>query len=423
MAFSTLDGKYLHLLTKFDTYTGTSPKNVSTAYDASVNDLTFARLSVENTDPEKTFGTFSVKGSLGKDPATSNEDMAYDLLDFTLNSILTNPKYNKLFFNENVSSAFVFEEGTKLAEESVDVTLTPSTIKSLSEEMRLSFTHNSGVTLKDGVVPAVTDENGNAVSGASATITPLENSDMDFVVKVSGITKEGTYKLVFPKGTFSFIDNNKQVTSNELTETFTLSTSSTPDPTPDPTPSDFKHYQYWEKLPEEGGSQTEHPKDYLSQYIVLIDRAQTNGLVGNPKARVEVVEFSNNKLMGYGHFEADPEHTDKINYALKLVWDQPIDMVHVRTTDYTFKIPEGAFGDSNYGKYLKDPSSVKSSDCTVNVSFMRTYSINTTLTGIRDINADDNAQKVIYDLQGRRVERVTKTDIYIVNGKKMVIRK
>lgn len=421
VAFSTLDGKYLHLLTKFDTYTGTSPKNVTTAYDASVNDLTLARLSVENTDPEKTFGTFSVKGSLGKDPATSNEDIAYDLLDFTRNSILTNPKYNKLFFNENVSNAFVFEEGSKPAEESVDVTLTPSTIKSLSEEMRLSFTHNSDVTLKDGVVPAVTDEKGNAVSGASATITPLENSDMNFVVKVSGITKEGTYKLVFPKGTFSFVDNNKQVTSNELTETFTLSTSSTPDPTPDPTPSDFKHYQYWEKLPAQGGSQAEYPKDYITQYIVLIDRMQTNGLVGNPKARVELVEYSNNKLMGYGHFEADPEHTDNNNYALKLVWDHPIDMVHVRTTDYTFKIPEGAFGDSNYGKYLKDPSSVKSSDCTVNDSFTSTYSINTTLTGIRDINAEDNAAKVIYDLQGRRVERVTKTGIYIVNGKKTVI--
>ena len=427
VAFSTLDGKYLHLLTKFDTYTGTSPKNVTTAYDASVNDLTLARLSVENTDPEKTFGTFSVKGSLGKDPATSNEDIAYDLLDFTLNSILTNPKYNNLFFNENVSSAFVFEEGTKPAEESVDVdvTFTPSTIKSLSEEMRLSFTHNSGVKLKDGVVPAVTDEKGNVVSGASATITALKNSDMDFVVKVSGITKEGTYKLVFPKGTFSFVDNNKQVTSNELTETFTLSTSSTPDPTPDPDPmpSDFKHYQYWEKLPAEGGSQAEYPKDYITQYIVLIDRAQTNGLVGNPKARVELVEFSNNQLMGYGHFEADPDHTDKINYALKLVWDQPIDMVHVRTTDYAFKIPEGAFGDSNYGKYLKDPSSVKSSDCTVNDSFMRTYSINTTLTGIRDINADENAQKVIYDLQGRRVEHVTKAGVYIVNGKKLFIKK
>ncbi len=424
VAFSTLDGKYLHVLMNSTGYDLTSDKNVTDSYLPSVNDLTLTRLASDKLDATLTFGKFLVNGCLGK-KKHGTDTYVNALIDFSENVELpvSDSQYTDIFFKQDFSNAFVFEEGTKPAEESVDinVTFTPSTIKSLSEEMRLSFTHNNGVTLKDGVVLTVTDENGNVVSGASATITPLENSNMNFVVKVSGITKEGTYKLVFPKGTFSFVDNNKQVTSNELTETFTLSTSSTPDPTPDPTPSDFKHYQYWEKLPAQGGSQAEYPKDYITQYIVLIDRMQTNGLVGNPKARVELVEYSNNKLMGYGHFEADPEHTDNNNYALKLVWDHPIDMVHVRTTDYTFKIPEGAFGDSNYGKYLKDPSSVKSSDCTVNDSFTSTYSINTTLTGIRDINADDNAAKVIYDLQGRRVERVTKTGIYIVNGKKTVI--
>lgn len=424
VAFSTLDGKYLHVLMNSTGYDLTSDKNVTDSYLPSVNDLTLTRLASDKLDATLTFGKFLVNGCLGK-KKHGTDTYVNALIDFSENVELpvSDSQYTDIFFKQDFSNAFVFEEGTKPAEESVDinVTFTPSTIKSLSEEMRLSFTHNNGVTLKDGVVLTVTDENGNVVSGASATITPLENSNMDFVVKVSGITKEGTYKLVFPKGTFSFVDNNKQVTSNELTETFTLSTSSTPDPTPDPTPSDFKHYLYWEKLPAQGGSQAEYPKDYITQYIVLIDRMQTNGLVGNPKARVELVEYSNNKLMGYGHFEADPEHTDNNNYALKLVWDHPIDMVHVRTTDYTFKIPEGAFGDSNYGKYLKDPSSVKSSDCTVNDSFTSTYYINTTLTGIRDINADDNAAKVIYDLQGRRVERVTKTGIYIVNGKKTVI--
>lgn len=424
VAFSTLDGKYLHVLMNSTGYDLTSDKNVTDSYLPSVNDLTLTRLASDKLDATLTFGKFLVNGCLGK-KKHGTDTYVNALIDFSENVELpvSDSQYTDIFFKQDFSNAFVFEEGTKPAEESVDinVTFTPSTIKSLSEEMRLSFTHNNGVTLKDGVVLTVTDENGNVVSGASATITPLENSNMDFVVKVSGITKEGTYKLVFPKGTFSFVDNNKQVTSNELTETFTLSTSSTPDPTPDPTPSDFKHYQYWEKLPAQGGSQAEYPKDYITQYIVLIDRMQTNDLVGNPKARVELVEYSNNKLMGYGHFEADPEHTDNNNYALKLVWDHPIDMVHVRTTDYTFKIPEGAFGDSNYGKYLKDPSSVKSSDCTVNDSFTSTYYINTTLTGIRDINADDNAAKVIYDLQGRRVERVTKTGIYIVNGKKTVI--
>lgn len=424
-AFSTLDGKYLHVLMNSKGYDLTSDKNVTDSYLASVNDLTLTRLASDKLNATLTFGKFLVNGYLGK-KKHGTDTYVNALIDFSENveQPVSGPDYPDIYFQKDFSNAFVFEESTKPAEESVDIdaTFTPNTIQSLSEKMTLSFTHNSNVTLKDGTVLTVTDANGNAVSGASATIKPLENSTMDFVITVSGLTTKGSYYIVIPKGAFCFMQDGKLVTSNEVKEAFTLG-SSTPDPTPDPTPSDFKHYQYWEKLPEEGGSQTEHPKDYLSQYIVLIDRAQTDGLVGNPKARVELVEFSNNQLMGYGHFEADPDHTDEVNYALKLVWDQPIDMVHVRTTDYTFKIPEGAFGDSNYGKYLKDPNSVKSSDCTVNDSFMRTYSINTTLTGIRDINAEGNAQKVIYDLQGRRVERVTKTGVYIVNGKKLFIKK
>ncbi len=424
-AFSTLDGKYLHVLMNSTGYDLTSSNNITDSYLASVNDLTLTRLASDKLDATLTFGKFLVNGYLGK-KKYGTDTYVNALIDFSekVQQPVSGPDYPNIYFQKDFSNAFVFEESTKPAEESVDIdaTFTPNTIQSLSEKMTLSFTHNSNVTLKDGTVLTVTDANGNAVSGASATIKPLENSTMDFIITVSGLTTKGKYYIVIPKGAFSFTQDGKLVTSNEVKEAFTLG-SSTPAPTPDPIPSDFKHYQYWEKLPEEGGSQAEYPKDYISQYIVLVDRAQTDGLVGNPKARVELVEFSNNQLMGYGHFEADPEHTDEVNYALKLVWDQPIDMVHVRTTDYAFKIPEGAFGDSNYGKYLKDPSSVTSSDCTVNDSFMRTYSINTTLTGIRDISTEGNAPKVIYDLLGRRVERVTKTGIYIVNGKKMVIRK
>lgn len=417
VAFSTLDGKYLHLLTKFDTYTGTSPKNVTAAYDASVNDLTLARLSVVDVDPSKTFGTFSVKGSLGKDPVSSEDVVVYDLLDFSLNNILTNPTYKDLYFKEKISSAFVFEESTKPAQESVDIeaTLDKKTITSASDVIRLSFTKGDNIVLKDGVALSVTDKDGKAVDGVSATIKAVENATKDFDISFSGLT-EGTYNLIIPEGAFSFTQDGKQVVSKEYKAEFTYS------PKAAPLPTDFKHYYQWSgKLPAEG--QDEYPKDYLQQFIILMDRLQTDGLVGNPNAKVELKETMNGTLMGVGHFESDPDHTDANYYAVKLVWDQPIDMVKVRTTQYTFIIPEGAFGDANYGKYLKDPSSVASSDCTVNDSYTKSYDINTTLTGIRDINAETNAKKVIYDLQGRRVERVTKTGIYIVNGKKMVIRK
>lgn len=420
VAFSTIDGKYLHLLTTSDKYTGTSSKNVTEAYDASVNDLALARFSIEGVENAKTLGMFSVYGSLGTDPVTSQAVSAFDLLDFSLKMILTDPTYQALMFNDKNSNAFVFEESEKPALESVDidVSLDKTVISNTDETIRLTFTHDDGVALKAGVSPAVTDAKGNAVSGATATISAVENSTMDFDISFSGLS-DGTYFLVIPKGAFSFAQNGKQVTSNEYKTSFKV--SSKEDPTPGPLPSGFKHYQSWSKLPKE--NQDEYPADYLTQFIVYIDRAQSkNGLVGNPNVKVQLKENWNNKLVGEGHFEEDPEHTDNINYAVKLVWDSPINMVNVRTTQYIFIIPEGAFGDGNYGKYLQNASSVSPSQCTVNDSYTRCYDINTAIpSSINGVQAEDNAAKVIYDLQGRRVERVTKTGIYIVNGKKTVI--
>lgn len=420
VAFSTIDGKYLHLLTTSDKYTGTSSKNVTEAYDASVNDLALARFSIEGVENAKTLGMFSVYGSLGTDPVTGQAVSAFDLLDFSLKMILTDPSYQALMFNDKNSNAFVFEESEKPALESVDidVSLDKTVISNTDETIRLTFTHDDGVALKAGVSPAVTDAKGKVVSGATATIASVDNSTMDFDISFSGLS-DGDYFLIIPKGAFSFAQDGKQVTSNEYKTSFKV--SSKEDPTPGPLPSGFKHYQSWSKLPKE--NQDEYPADYLTQFIVYIDRAQSkNGLVGNPNVKVQLKENWNNKLVGEGHFEEDPEHTDNINYAVKLVWDSPINMVNVRTTQYIFIIPEGAFGDGNYGKYLQNASSVSPSQCTVNDSYTRCYDINTAIpSSINGVQAEDNAAKVIYDLQGRRVERVTKTGIYIVNGKKTVI--
>lgn len=422
VAFSTLDGKYLHLLTTDNKYTGSSSKNVTEAYDASINDLTLARFSIDEVEDAKTMGKFSIHGSLGTDPVTNKAVSAFNLLDFSSKKIFTDQSYKTLMFNDKFSNAFVFEESEKPALESadIDVQLDKTVISSTDETIRLTFTHDDGVTLKAGVAPTITDANGNVVSGATATIASVDNSTKDFDISFSGLS-DGDYFLIIPKGTFSFAQDGKQVTSNEYKTSFKV--SSKEDPTPGPLPSGFKHYQSWSKLPKE--NQDEYPADYLTQFIVYIDRAQSkNGLVGNPNVKVQLKENWNNKLVGEGHFEEDPEHTDNINYAVKLVWDSPIDMVKVRSTQYIFIIPEGAFGDGNYGKYLQNASSVSPSQCTVNDSYTRYYDINTALpSSINGVQAEDNAANVIYDLQGRRVERVTKTGIYIVNGKKTVIRK
>ena len=44
------------------------------------------------------------------------------------------------------------------------------------------------------------------------------------------------------------------------------------------------------------------------------------------------------------------------------------------------------------------------------------------VTVIRTLSVDDAAGKVIYDLQGRRVQNMDKKGIYIVNGRKVVIK-
>ena len=47
-------------------------------------------------------------------------------------------------------------------------------------------------------------------------------------------------------------------------------------------------------------------------------------------------------------------------------------------------------------------------------------------TDIDEVEAEEEVSPVfegIYDLQGRKLEEITKTGIYIVNGKKMFIKK
>ena len=43
-------------------------------------------------------------------------------------------------------------------------------------------------------------------------------------------------------------------------------------------------------------------------------------------------------------------------------------------------------------------------------------------TGIENIVAENNAIKGIFDIQGRKVEEITAPGLYIVNGKKVLVK-
>lgn len=95
-------------------------------------------------------------------------------------------------------------------------------------------------------------------------------------------------------------------------------------------------------------------------------------------------------------------------------------------TVFEFQFEKATFGDANYGEYLKDPSSDKKNKCHVNGEG---YSV--TLRAYPDSYGDglnpvfdevENQKQGIYDLSGRRVTKMNKAGIYIVNGKKVVLK-
>lgn len=70
----------------------------------------------------------------------------------------------------------------------------------------------------------------------------------------------------------------------------------------------------------------------------------------------------------------------------------------------------GITGDENYTGTVEGYLNLKA-----------TYRSNV-IDGIDEVSADNNEQKVIYDLQGRRMQRVQQQGIYIVNGKKVLVK-
>ena len=69
---------------------------------------------------------------------------------------------------------------------------------------------------------------------------------------------------------------------------------------------------------------------------------------------------------------------------------------------------------------VNKPSRVDGSWVVFN-NFTLTHYSNKKDSGVADIMADDEQPEIIYDLLGRRVEKVTK-GIYVVGGKKVVIK-
>lgn len=462
VVFATKDGKYLHVLSALPNYDKTSASNL-TDEQSDVSNLVFDKFTAQSLNNEAItdsimFGKFTMKGLLGTNEDTEAEDVAYARLNYVDQGRISTALNVALSFAVDKSHAFIIKSASEPTEDLIDpvVLLEKDSIGTDKETLKLHFYNVTKVLLKD-VSQAyfkLQEKDSVVATTAPKILTAIENSDNEFLIHVNGLQKNA-YELVMPVGTFDFSKNAKSVQDKKLTVAFKIGVGGgvTPD---DPLPGDFKPYNVivWleENLRNEAG--IEYVADYeLNDFtlfnqkdtilipktdgyqgdIVPVDTIITGyGLYADPTKVVYVSSYWDaTKIIAQGHFEPFAgEVPDGLEYyqGIKLVLDSPIlaGSLDGQEGYYSYVVPAGTYGDSNFGKYLKDPTSVSTSECKVNRKIAFTLRVDNEKAKQRIDKIDSlnrgTQQTVVFDLQGRRHTGALKPGLYIIDGKKRVVK-
>lgn len=514
--FRTPDGKYL--------YVG------GITEDEELDTLSLTKMLMADIDAEKLYGCMSITGNIKNRvdevfyvPAT----ISYAEGDI---NIATDATMTKLYFVDNLSSAFVISETEKPSDEiAVDATytITPDVLESTTEVLTLTFTEPSVVTLADGSLPYFTNASGEEIENAE--IYALNDTENQFMIR-PGIFSAGEYHIVMPEGTFTCVDNGVKRKIKEISKSFSISGDDEPVEgealeltytiTPDEIvgtgvltitfaniesvtlkdntkpyfatkggerikasdisvdsnhantfivnvtagyaagdyqlilpegtftcvkdgvkhsvktiAKEFKiaekqidydfNYNYstisFYEIPND--SSTPVMDTALNNVIIYVPSTWYTGLVPDKTKTVKLVLDKNNTLVTTGHFEPT-EIPEDYTYAIRLVLDNPIKEGDLRTDNYTVQIQKGTFGDANFGKYINGDKEINPSECRANPLIYKTlYVNNEQATSISDLNiSGTQAENVIYDLTGRRIQSMSHPGVYIVNGRKVVKR-
>ena len=469
VVFATKDGKYLHVLSALPNYDMTLVSNL-TDEQSDVNKLVFDKFTAQSLNNEEItdsimFGKFTMKGQLGKNQRTGTDDEAYACLNYTNQGSISTEAHNdnELFlFDVNNSHAFIIKPASEPTEDLITpvVSLEKDSIGTDTETLKLFFYNVEKVLLKD-VSKAyfkLQGKDGKVASTATTIITAIDNVDNEFLIHVNGLSKD-SYELVMPVGTFDFSKNVTPVKDMELVVAFHFGTGGgiTPGPNPDnPFPNGFIPYNYasWLQEVERGEAHIDYIADYeLNDFILFslkdtIYIPKTDGYEGNvvpidtitgghgiyadPTRQVRISYYYNiDEVIATGHFEPY-NHMDEHGYehyqGIKLVLDTPVaeGCLDGREGLYSYVVYSGTYGDSNFAKYLKDSTSISLSQCMANEHKAFTVHVDNEKAKQR-IDKIDNLdrgihQSVVFDLQGRRHTGALKPGLYIIDGKKRVVK-
>ena len=338
----------------------------------------------------------------------------------------TNPE-GKFVVDSELSIALTIGEGLTLS-----ANLSPTELTS-GEEMVLTITNVVDASLAPDAQPyyqyADGDNIGQKVAYAETILTKIADSKTQFKVNTSNL-EPGNYNLVLPLGTFTYnVESGKEVEDAEIVLKFTINT-----------PVEDFNYTYTNfvfvttKDRNKKGIDVIRDVDLNDFVICVFDFWGYSALYGNPNGKVSARSTFGGDVVS-GHFEEYSTAELVENYgeeyerawALKFVPDNPIvaGQLDDRPGMYAYYIYPGAIGDQNYEWYLSgEHPEINQTDCVVNpgMAASKYYVNNDKATGINNVSTDNGRQDVFFDLQGRRVTDTSKKGMYIINGKKVVIK-
>lgn len=418
--FATPDNAYLHILkpateeAEDDKFINSN--SVTKEYIKEVNGLTVAKFAAEGIDAADVFGLMSIHGTVSTTLKGLNYVAKKGFCTVnTTDKVAYLDKENKASFTDGLSSAFIFTESAEKPIPEVVYTLTPDADSNVSDlnSVSITFSNISDVTYKENSV--VLKKAGNDAEVAPESVTRTEDGKT-FTFTFKNVEK-GTYTLVMKNGAFIYKFDDKDVTVEEITAQYTVTSG-----------YDFI-YNYNDGSANLGqflGSKTEDLINFPIEQIAIFGLQQRYDHFAVDSTKViELREEATKKVMFTGHFDVknheDIYFSDEKTLYGCTVWFKPdteIDYSKLNRNHYQYVIPAATFGDANFGKYLKDKNSVSKSDCRVNGKYVVDVYIDNNATGIDTIESEQNV--VIYDMMGRRVSKITKAGVYIINGKKYI---
>lgn len=419
ITFATTDGKYLHVLTASNEYDVTSSANV-TSEKGAVNNLTLAKI-VDSTDAEAAFGLVSIYGYLGKktNDLDATDEYSYSVVQHPAGTIV---KSNEIRFTDTYTSAFSITETTKPEATTNTIVLDPVLTQTKDSESYTTLTldfssYEHAISLANTEGVYVESSNGTKTS---VTLQASTSSSNVFTINAGNLSA-GNYTLVIPANTL-MVGEESNIQYNSLLEvTFTVAEAS------NESNLDANFQQTYNNCMYLLSDVVNYDTD-LNDFILYYDKSSLYGYDMAPSTRevllTETDDASN--IIRKGVFERCPENelpSGTVGIKLKFTNGDNISKGELKTGNYTFIFQSATWGDANFAKYLEDPTSVNASECQVNPPMHLTFYVNNDeATGINDIQADQDNEQKIYDLSGRRLSKISKPGIYIINGKKKVFK-